>query len=237
MHITAKRPGNPSGCPVSTLRILSFWACLFVAIFYSHAAYSADEVHRYREVTGASVKNVTWQLHRRDRLVLFYSSPTEQHVTTTGASYNTTRWEAADSENKTDLVAARSGNTIIVYGRFRGETVSKTLKIDTCPWFQATSLSLRELVVSSDSQRKFWTIRLDTLTAHKLKAVKQEVETIALDGIRKPLLRIRLRPTGLLAPFWKSDYWFTLPEGLFFRFEGPSGPPGSPITVVTLADR
>jgi hypothetical protein len=47
------------------------------------------------------------------------------------------------------------------------------------------------------------------------------------------MLRIHLTLPGILAPFWKSDYWFALPEGVFFRFKGTSGPPGSPMIIVT----
>ena len=101
---------------------------------------------------------------------------------------------------------------------------------DALPWYQATSLSLRDLVSSPERERRFWTIRLDTLTVHQLKATKKGVERSGTDD---PLLRIRLSLPGLLAPFWQSDYWFTLPEAVFFRFEGPSGPPGSPQTIVT----
>jgi hypothetical protein len=89
------------------------------------------------------------------------------------------------------------------------------------------------LVASDDTERVFWTIRIDTLTAHKIRAIKKGVESIDLDGNRKDLLRIRLTLAGMLAPFWKSDYWFATPEGIFYRFEGPGGPPGSPMTVVT----
>jgi hypothetical protein len=158
-------------------------------------------------------------------------------VTTTGQAYDTLRWEVVDNENNTDLVATRKNNIITIEGQFKGETVAKTIEIDDCPWYQATSLSLRDLIASSDSERIFWTIRLDTLSAHKLKATKKEVEKIESGGAWKQVQRVRLRPDGFLAPFWKSDYWFTLPENVFYRFEGPSGPPGSPMTIVTFQDR
>jgi len=198
---------------------------------------AAVEVHHYREVTGDSVKEVTWQLQRGDALVLTYSSPTERHVTTTGRAYNTLRWKVVDSASDTDLIATRKENTITIEGRFKGQTVEKTLEIDACPWFQATSLSLRDLIASSDNERSFWTIRLDTLSVHKLKATKKEVQEIESGGTWRQVQRVRLRPDGFLAPFWKSDYWFTLPENVFYRFEGPSGPPGSPMTIVTFQDR
>jgi hypothetical protein len=90
--------------------------------------------------------------------------------------------------------------------------------------------------VTGDSERVFWAIRMDTLTAHKIRAVKKGVESVEFDGRQKALLWIRLSLPGMLAPFWKSDYWFALPEGVFYRFQGPRGPPGSPKTTVTRTE-
>lgn len=192
-----------------------------------------EETHHYREVTGTSSEEVCWHLVKGDHLVLTYTSPTERHVTTTGPGYRTLRWQVTDAADGTDFVAARHGDAIEIEGTFRGERIDETLDIDEAPWYQATSLSLRGLIASNDSQRVFWTIRSDTLTPHKIKAVKMKIETVSSGENPKKLQHIRLRATGMLAPFWKSDYWFAMPEGIFQRFEGPSGPPGSPMTVVT----
>lgn len=213
--------------------------CLIAGLFWTDAAASvfapniSDEVHYYREVTGESVKAVVWQLSKGATFVLSYSSPVERHVTTTGPDYATRRWQVVTDNGQTDFAAERIGQTIVVRGLFKGKPVDKRLDIDPSPWYQATSLSLRELIASGDTERFFWTIRIDTLTAHKIRAIKKGVESIDLDGNRKNLLRIRLTLPGVLAPFWKSDYWFDLPEGIFFLFKGPSGPPGSPTTTVT----
>ncbi|MFO7714527.1 hypothetical protein [Desulfosarcina sp.] len=213
--------------------------CLVGALFCAAAATSVaapempEEIHFYREVTGESVKEVSWRLRKGALLVLTYSSPVERHVTTTGPDYDTRHWQVVAENGQTDLSAERMNHTIVVHGRFEGSPVDKRLEIDDSPWYQATSLSLREMVSSDDTERVFWTIRSDTLTAHKIRAIKKGVETIDLDGNRKELLRIRLTLLGMLAPFWKSDYWFAAPEGIFYRFKGPSGPPGSPMTVVT----
>lgn len=195
-----------------------------------------EEIHHYREVTGTFSEEVCWHLTRDDALILTYTSPTERHVTTTGPGYRTIRWQVTDTADGTNFVADRHENAIVIEGLFKGEPIHQRLDIDDAPWYQATSLSLRGLIASNDSQRVFWTIRPDTLTPHKIKAVKKKIETVVSEGNQKKLQHIRLRATGMLAPFWKSDYWFTLPRGIFQRFEGPSGPPGSPMTVVTRLD-
>ena len=221
------------------------WALVLLAVFaLAPAAATApatpmtgEEIHHYREVTGTSSEEVCWHLLKGDTLILTYTSPTERHVTTTGPGYRTIRWQVADAADGTDFVAERRGDTIVIEGLFKGETIQQTLSIDDAPWYQATSLSLRGLIASDDSECVFWTLRPDTLTPHKIKAVKKEIEAATSGENPKKLQHIRLRATGMLAPFWKSDYWFALPRGIFQRFEGPSGPPGSPMTVVTRLDR
>ena len=214
------------------LRLATVWFYLGSWMTPLHAMDTTEEVYHYQEVTGESVKEVAWQICKGATYILTYASPAERHVTTTGPDYDTRRWQVTADNGRTYFSAERTGRAILVRGTFKGEPVDKRLEIDECPWYQATSLSLRELVASIDSERVFWTIRIDTLTAHKIRAIKQGIESIEADGVEIALLRIRLTLPGLLAPFWKSDYWFALPEGIFFRFKGPSGPPGSPMTIV-----
>jgi hypothetical protein len=221
------------------------WAPILLAVFILAPVAAAapaipvidEEIHYYREVTGTSAEEVSWRLTRGDTLVLTYKSPTERHVTTTGRGYRTRCWQVTEANAGTDFIAERKNDTIVIEGTFKGEPLDKILDIDDAPWYQATSLSLRGLIASDDPQRVFWTIRSDTLTPHKIKAVKKGIETVASEENANKLQHIRLRATGMLAPFWKSDYWFSLPGGIFQRFEGPSGPPGSPMTVVTRLDK
>lgn len=104
--------------------------------------------------------------------------------------------------------------------------------IDDAPWYQATSWSLRALVLSSQMEVRFWTVRIDTLTVHKIKAVKKQQMILNLNGAKEEAEEVELRLEGLLALFWKSSYWFRRSDGVFLRFEGPSGPPGTPDVVV-----
>ena len=127
-------------------------------------------------------------------------------------------------------------------GRLKGRSIDKTFEIDASPWYQATSLSLRDLVASDETERLFWTLRLDTLGAHKIRAIKQGMQTVETAGQPETVLRIRLTLPGLLAPFWKSDCWFSMPEGIFFRFEGPAvrrarRPPPSRASTANNSDR
>ncbi|MCA1786302.1 MAG: hypothetical protein LC657_10020 [Desulfobacteraceae bacterium] len=221
------------GLPFWILCVVS--ACCGILNVRADPAQSSQphETHTYIEQTGTAVKQVTWTLEKKDTFTLTYLSPQERHVTTTSLDYDTRRWDVTEKKGPSDFTAVRTGKAITISGRFRGDPVNKTLEIDDTDWYQASSLSLRGLVVSAEREKTFWTIRSDTLTVHKLKAVKQGLETVEVNGAMKEAVRIELSLTGLLSPFWKSDYWFSVPEGIFLKFQGPSGPPGSPVTTIT----
>ncbi len=195
------------------------------------ATASQEEIHHYHKVTGKTCLEVTWRLQHRDGYTLTYTSGGETYVTVTDKTYNTLSWQVVSDDGKTDLTAVRDKKAISLSGRYKGETIDKRLEIDDAPWYQATSLSLRGFIASTDDKRLFWTIRASNLSVHKIKAIRKEVTPSSETGCH--LQHVRLTLPGLLAPFWKSDYWFSLPECVFFRFKGPSGPPGSPDTIVT----
>ena len=214
------------------LRLLAIYLAITVTIAGFPVYASHDEVYHYREENGDTIKDVQWHLTKDDHYTLTCSSPDATFITVTDSNYNTRRWQMTSTGGDTQLVAERTGQTIAIRGRFEGHAVDKILTIDDHPWYQATSLSLREFVASADTQRLFWTIRLKTMKVYKIKAIKKDVEPSKADDA---LLHIRLTLPGLLSPFWKSDYWFALPDGVFYRFQGPSGPPGSPLITVTRA--
>ena len=243
-HNLLTRFVSTSACHAASLAADGKRALIYLAVWVLaagngpllHAANLSEEIHRYKEVTGESVKTLQWRLENGDGTTLRCTSPREHHTTTVGPDYDTSHWQVQADDGQTDFIARRRGNTIEINGRFKGKAINKTLRIDDAPWYQATSLSLRQLATSNETHQVFWTIRYNTLKAHKVKATKKGVESVASTEGPKELLRIRLSLTGLLSPFWKSDYWFSLPEFIFYRFKGPSGPPGSPMTVITRMD-
>jgi hypothetical protein len=219
---------------VNTLRLLAILLGVSVLPCTSASGDTSENVFFYKEYKGADVKRIEWRLKKGDGYTLSCKSSGEHHITTVGSDYDTSRWQVFAHDNRTKFVAQRDQNTIVVRGLFKGKPLEKTIHIDHHPWYQATSLSLRKLIASVDSEKVFWTIRFDNLSVHKLKASKVDIEEMASRGEVRRFQRIRLNLTGLLKPFWKSDYWFSLPNGIFYRFEGPSGPPGSPLTTVII---
>ena len=77
-------------------------------------------------------------------------------------------------------------------------------------------------------------IRADALTPIRMQATKVGTDTVLLDGVPTEAVKVRLAPDGLLAAFWHGHYWYRKTDGLFLKFEGRRGLPGSPMTVVHL---
>ena len=191
------------------------------------------EIHHYLKTRGRVAQTVTWLLKRSGQgYALHYTAPDEKCLTITGPNYGTRSWTMANTAEDTDLMAERNGDTITLHGRFKGRPLDKSIAIDDAPWYQATSLSLRGLIESDNPEQRFWTIRTGTLTAHKIRAAKAGIQKDTAATGQPALMHVRLSLTGLLTPFWASDYWFSLPDGVFYRFEGPGGPPGTPDIVV-----
>lgn len=191
------------------------------------------EVRRYLEKRGDQTHRVLWCLEHDEGYRLTSRGSEGTHTTRTDEHFDTRSWRVEDPANETSVRAVRRQNTITVEGTFKGETVDRQIALDAAPWFQASSFSLRGFVVSDRESIRFWTLRSDTLKPYKLKAVKKGVETIAVGGEPETALRVELRLSGWLGPFWKSDYWYRPEDGLLLRFEGTGDAVGSYKIVIT----
>jgi hypothetical protein len=186
------------------------------------------------EQVGDSRKAVHWCSIKSPINRLIYQSDAETYVTEMDTGLGTTRWWLQASDRDTKLTAVRKENEILIDGAQNGGKIQKRLTIDSAPWFQAISLNLRRFVSSGESRTEVWTVRSDALTAHKLVAEKQALEEITAAGQTHRARAVELRLSGALSAFWKSRYWFRVNDGVFLQFEGPSGPPGSPLRLISF---
>ena len=141
-------------------------------------------------------------------------------------------WEMHSPD--TDLCGRRTGNAIRLEGVVAGKHVKKQFSVDGLPWYQPLTYCLRALVTSGRRETAFWMIRLDTFRPVKLKAVKKDVQQLIIDGTHVEAQRVRVCPVGILSPFWHGDYWYRLSDGLFLKYHGRNGPPGSDTTTIRM---
>lgn len=208
-------------------------ACVYLQT--NSAAGEVIEAHRYTEITGENSQEIQWRLEMDGELTLTSTTANEVSVCRMDADLDTRSWQIARKDEDTSLTAERFDGEIHLSGHHAGTPIERRLKIDAAPWYQAGSISLRAFVQSAEAETHFWILRPGKFSAHKLIAVRQGKENLNINGVPISAHKIKVGLTGWKAPFWSAHYWFSAKNGVFLRYQGPSGPPGSPETVVELS--
>ena len=212
---------------------------LCLALLFMAVASPAAPVFRYLEQTGTDSCIFTWRLEReRDTATLsvVQRQGSETFLSRNTAAGETLAWQYVHQPD-TDVRAEREGDRIRLSGRFQGKTVDEVHAIDDRPWFQPLSFSLRPLALDGQATAEFWTIRVDTLELVAMRAEaagREEMDTVR--GPRLTAARVVIRPDGVFSRLWRAEYWFRAEDGLFIRYRGTHGPPGTPETVISLLD-
>lgn len=144
----------------------------------------------------------------------------------------TTHWRLSDAQY--DIQVERRGDKLLLRGRHDGRVINSDMALDASPWFQSLSYSLRVWLADSSDEIAFWTLRPDTFEAVKLHAQRLWPEALTTRAGTRQAIRVRVRAEGLLAPFWKADYWFRADDHVFIKYQAVNGLPGSPETVIEL---
>ena len=146
----------------------------------------------------------------------------------------TKRWHLHNGEEDTSVEAKRDGNLIMVLGRFKGKEVSKKIKIDSRPWFQAWRLSFGSFVLSGRGKQEFWALRDSDLKEFVMVVLREKEEVLELNGEAIETVKVKVTLNNWMSKFWSNYYWFRKADGVFLRSEGVNGPPGTPVTVMTM---
>jgi hypothetical protein len=217
--------------------LVLFWLCVFLLQLWAPIGAAADlvESHRYTETTEEIRQRIEWRLEKAQDYILTSTSTEEVSVCRIDPSFDTHQWQVRRLDQDTQMTAQRVDREIHVSGRLEGASIERTLKIDDDPWYQAGSISLRAFVQSTRDKTRFWILRPGKFTAHKLQATRRGIESLEVGGQAVSAHKIDVCLTGWKAPFWSATYWFRAEDGVFLRYQGASGPPGSPETIVELA--
>jgi hypothetical protein len=198
------------------------------------AAGSTAEEHLYLRKTGAESSYFNWRLEPGTLLRLITDLQQERDITRMNADLETREWSVKDPAQKIDLQVTRRDNSLLMTGLFKDSTISRKVSIDDAPWYQALSLSLRQFINPNRDHLEFWSIRPDTLDVHKLQVTRSGEELVDMNGTMTRAIKLKIQLTGLKSMFWSCHYWLRKEDGLFIRYQGPSGPPGWPETIVEL---
>jgi len=200
------------------------------------AKVTTAEQFDYFEETGADRVKITWRLEKRKNSIVLTSTKSTGRVDiyTNNPSLASLQWESKNPSQNTDILAKRDKNVILISGTLEGETIAKKVKIDRSPWYQSLSFSLTSLAKSDKASNIFWVLRPNDLAAVKMKARKIKTESIKAGGRKVEAERIKVVLPGFRSMFWHGLYWFRKDDGVFIKYQGKKGPPGTPITVTTL---
>lgn len=206
---------------------------LFFAVCHPILSGAAEQ-HHYLRTTGSKTILFDWRLEQDTDLKLITNLGEERDITRMDSDLSTHHWTINDPTAKTTLAVSRHDQELMIDGIFKGKPVQRIVKIDSAPWYQALSLSLRQLTDAEHNHLEFWSIRPDTLDVHRLQVTKEAEEILVIEGGSFATIKLKIQLTGLKSAFWSCHYWLRKQDGLFVRYEGPSGPPGWPMTTVEL---
>jgi hypothetical protein len=108
----------------------------------------------------------------------------------------------------------------------------KSLAIDGAPWYESMEVGLGCFAMSGVQREDFWVVDVDRRKATKMSAKRAGTETIDCSGSRVSAVRVLVTAAGVPALFYSVTYWFRQNDGLYLRFEGVRGGPGTPKTIV-----
>lgn len=209
---------------------------MLIAGCAAFAGQSPVEIQRYIENKKGMSRDILWCLSHREGYRLQYHGPDGTHTTRTDAALNTISWQMEDVGSKMQFRAERKRNVVTIRGTRNGEKIETQVFMDEAPWFQATSLSLRDFALSEKQQSiQFWVLHAKTLKAFKMKATKKGYENLIVNDKPVTAVKVELRLTGWRAAFWKGYNWYRTKDGFFMRYEGASDATGLYKVTITYA--
>jgi hypothetical protein len=148
----------------------------------------------------------------------------------------TRQWELRDDKADHNFVAKRTENAIHVKGNFHGKPLEKTVEIDDDVWFNKLDHGLSAFAVSDQEELSFWVLKLlSDLDAIKMTAEKEGTERIRIGEQAYDAVKVKLTLDHfILSKLWAAHCWYRASDGLFLRYEGANGRPGTPVTVIEL---
>jgi hypothetical protein len=135
------------------------------------------------------------------------------------------------------LEASRNANNITLHIKENGENRTETKEIGEIPWIQSVEFGLQGFVKDRQkTTQEFWIIRPTDGSIEKLVAEKEDDEKIIIGDHEYNTIQVEVTVPGWRSMFWGVDYWFRKNDGFFIRYKGANGPPGTPETIIELAD-
>ncbi len=145
---------------------------------------------------------------------------------------NTTREEYHNPATGDDLTISRHDQTLRLTGTLDHKPVDRSFPIDA-PWYGSVLL-LRDFVLSGQHETLFYVTKPEEEKVVLLKAIREDTETVSVNGTPTQTVRIRYTVPGFKGMFWHSLYWYRTTDGLLVKTEETRGGPGTPKVFAEL---
>jgi len=198
---------------------------------------SLNAAHVYYEIEDADTlifNNST--IVKENEIIRLYENDNCKHLTVFDTTFHTIKYEFENKEENSEVTIDQQDSKIVLKGILKGKEIESEFVNDEIKWSQSITYTLHRFMLSDKEQEIFRIFRPDNFKPIEFKAVKGEEDTLQINGTEIPVQKIKLRLNGIKSIFWKGEYNFRIPDGLFIKYKGKNGGPGSPETTIILKE-
>ncbi len=198
-----------------------------------------SEATNYYEIAiGEDVYYSSFSTTTTDSLILYiYRHEVEEQINYYNFDGITQKFTHKDSTRSIDLIAIKDGRNVILKGISEEKNIDTIIKLDESPWKQSMSYSLSDFALGNIEKIEYWIIRLDKFKGEKMQAEKAGTEVITIQSTQYNTVKVKISASGLRSKFWSGNYWFRASDGLFLKYEGWNGLPGSTKTIIEFIEK
>jgi len=140
------------------------------------------------------------------------------------SDYDLRIWNRACLEIGTNLSAVRAGESLIIRGQFKGESIDKKIELGQKALHIYPKYSLMKLALSDVPKFKFWALRRDELRKLSMQAVHKGEGTITVNGKEIKAIKIYYHIVGKLREkYYNHNYYYRKSDGLFIKKKEQNG--------------
>jgi len=198
----------------------------------------SETTNNYKIAIGEDIYYSSFSIAKTDSIILYiYRHEAEEQINYYNQNGITQKFTYKDSVNNVDLIAIKDGRNIILKGTSGEKIIDTVIKIDERSWKQSMSYSLSGFAFGDKEKIEYWIVRLDKFKGEKMQAEKAGNEDITIKDKEYQAVKVIIKAAGLRSKFWSGHYWFRVSDGLFIKYEGWNGLPGSTKTIIELLEK
>ncbi len=150
---------------------------------------------------------------------------------------STQEWVHQNHKENTEFTAERTNNVIQINGVLRDEKIQKSVSIDKDIWINKIDQGLSYFALSGQESITFWTLKLSDLEPLQFKAEKVGIENLKIDNQVIEAVKLKMTLKNMfLSKLWSAYLWYRTSDGLFLKYEGAKGGPGTPTTTIEIVE-